>query len=248
MTTIQPLKNEQAVVTMFSKQTMTPLTASNPLLQSSSDIGKAGGAYTAGKDVLSGSVTASVKETASDRLVAIQSGKDSSKIEVLAARTGKAIEAQMEAAKQQMDEIVNSYPPFLRGSEKRQQYLMSISSIRQQIEAMIIPPIKADQLDPSSGGEAKKMWAILFQKVGIPALEVGGANEASDAQIRVASSMVGTMKSQLSSRRAALERQLAPPTSVSEPAAQHLSQEARQGLANTGLSLTSNFTEALKGM
>ena len=201
------------------------------------------------KDVLSGAATAPAKETA-NRLTAFQSEKETSNLQVLAVRTGKAVEEQMESIKEKLNEIVNSYPPFLRGSEKRQQYLMSISSIRQQIEAMTVPPNTLDtpSLSAASNNEAKKVWANLFQNIGIPELEANGPNEASDAQIKAASSLVETAQSDLSSRRATLEQQLAQPAPISSPIAQYMSQTAVQGLSETDLSLTSNLTGALRNL
>lgn len=243
MSTIQPIKNDQAVAQIVSKQT-TPTKES----RSSSQSQKA----TSGieKSELSDNSEKSTKAAngAASRLGALQNEKDATQLQVLAVRTGKAVEVQLESAQKQMDEIVNSYPPFLRGSEQRQQYLMSISSIRQQIEAMTIPPGKLNNpaLDATSSGGAKKMWAELFQDVGIPALATNGPNEASDAQIRAASSAVGAMQSDLSGRRTALEQQVAPQNPISSPMAQYISQAAGQGLAQTGLSLTTNLIGALK--
>jgi hypothetical protein len=181
---------------------------------------------------------------ATNRLAALQSGKDASEIKVLAVRTSKAVEVQLESAQKQMNEITNSYPPFLRGSEQRQQYLMSISSIRKQIESMTIPPIKVD--NQAASGEVKQMWASLFQNIGVPELAVKGPNEARDAQISTASSALGVMRLDLSGRRTSLEQQVSPTNPISSPMAQYMSQAAGQGLAQAGLSLTTNLIEALK--
>lgn len=257
--TMQPIKNDQAVAQMV-RQTAQPLNSlltahSSQVQQSASGIDKGvkGGDkaanVSAAKDIFSDAATAPTKD-ATSRLAALQSGKESSELQVLTVRTSKAVEEQMESAQEKMNEIVNSYPPFLRGSEKRQQYLMSISSIRQQIEAMTIPPGKLDNpaLDASSSNGAKKMWANLFQGVNIPALETSGPNEASDAQIKAASTAVGAMRSELSSRRAALEQQLVPPAQISTPMAQYMSQTAAQDLAKTDQSLISNLTGALRSL
>jgi len=192
----------------------------------------------------------SANGVSASRLAALQSGKDATEVQVLAVRTSKAVDELMGAAQQKMNEVTNSYPPFLRGSEQRQQYLMSISSIRQQIEAMTIPPGKLDNpaLDTASSDETKLMWAELFKDVGIPALATSGPNEASDAQIRAASSAIGAMRSDLTSRRAALEQLITPANLISSPMAQYLSQTAGQELAKTDISLTYKLTAALKGM
>jgi hypothetical protein len=244
---MQPIKNDQAVAQMMSRQTP-PTQTSRLTPQSSSDTGKSVNNVEA-KDVLSGVSTAPAKDTTS-RLAALQSRKDTSELQVLTVRTSKAVEEQMESAQDKMNEIVDSYPPFLRGSEKRQQYLMSISSIRQQIESMTIPPGKLDNpaLDKSSSIGAKNMWANLFLDVNIPVLEASGPNEASDAQIKAASAAVGAMKSELTSRRAALEQQMLQPAQISSPMAQYMSQAAAQGLINTDLSLTTNLTGALRSL
>jgi hypothetical protein len=241
MTTIQPLKNEQAVVQMVSKRTTLPQTS---LLAPQSQTGVSKSDKSDKPDKSDKSDTA----TATNRLAALQSGKEASEIQVLAVRTSKAVEEQLESAQQQMNEITNSYPPFLRGSEQRQQYLMSISSIRKQIESMTIPPIRID--NAAASGDAKQMWASLFQNISVPELAANGPNEASDAQIREASSAVGTMLSDLSGRRAALEQQVAPTNPISSQMAQYMSQTAGKGLAlaQPGLSLTNNFSGALKGM
>ncbi|MDD5286352.1 MAG: hypothetical protein PHD54_10865 [Desulfuromonadaceae bacterium] len=248
--TTQPIKNDQAVAQIVSRQTTPPQTSHlaskfSPAINGSEKSDR----FAASKDLLSGSVTAPAKE-ATSRLAALQGSKETSDLQVLAVRTSKAVEERMESVREKLNEIVNSYPPFLRGSEKRQQYLMSISSIRDQIEAMTIPPIKVDKpsLDSASGNGAKQMWAQLFDKIDIPALEANGANEASDAQIRAASSAVGAMKSDLSGRRATLERQLVSSPQISTPIAQQMSQVAEHGLAATDLSLTANLKGVLRSL
>jgi hypothetical protein len=163
------------------------------------------------------------------------------------------VEVQLEAAKAKMDEITNSYPPFLRGSEQRQQYLMSISSIRNQIESMIIPPIQRDTAalvdQPAANSEKKLMWASLFQDIGVPVLTANGPDEASDAQIKAASSQLGTMKSELAGRRIELEKRVTPDAYISSPVAQYRSEVAGQSLSKTGLPLTNaNQNGILKGL
>jgi hypothetical protein len=251
---MQPIKNDQAVTQMAAKQATPSPQAAHSTLNLSSDRSRSEktvkAADVATKDILSGSATSTTKTKGSStsRLAAIQDGKDIRDLQVLAVRTSKAVEVQMESAQKQMNEIVNSYPPFLRGSEQRQQYLMSISSIRKQIEAMIVPPIKLDNpaLDATSSNEAKQMWASLFQGVAIPALATNGSSEASDAQIRAVSSAVGAIRSELSGRRAALELQLVSPTRISSPTAEYMSQVAGLELTRTSLSITTNLTGALK--
>jgi hypothetical protein len=261
---IQPIKNEQAVMQMASNQATqpkaSPMNLQSPQIQPtlsgpdnvagdkvSTYASRSKAAPT--KDVLSGATIAPAKE-AVGRLAALENSKETTALHVQTVRASKVVEEQLETAKEKMNEIVDSYPPFLRGSEKRQQYLMSISSIRQQIEAMTLPPNKLDNpnLDVASSKEAKDMWANLFTDIGVPKLEYNGPNEASDAQIREASSAVGKMISGLAGRRSALEQQLAPSAAVAEQFAVPLSQSTGQGLAATKLPLTNNFSEALKGL
>jgi hypothetical protein len=245
MSTIQPIKNDQAVAQIVNRQTTQTQTSRLAEQPQKAPLG----IDKSDKSDKSAENAKSASGAATNRLTALQSGKEASELQVLAVRTSKSVEVQLESAQKQMNEIVNSYPPFLRGSELRQQYLMSISSIRTQIEAMIIPPIQLDNpalLDTAASKEAKMMWAELFQGLGIPVLATNGPNEASDAQIRAASSAVGVMQSDLSGRRAALEQQVAPTNPISSPMAQYLSQAAGQGLAQAGLSLTTNLIGALK--
>ena len=249
--TMQPIKNDQAVAQLQMSNQTTQRQTSHLGTQSPSSISKSDGSghAAATKDVFSGAATTPAKE-ATGRLVALQNVKNGNAMQILAVRTSKTVEVQLESAKQKMNEITNSYPPFLRGSEQRQQYLMSISSIRKQIESMIIPPVQLQNptLDAASSNVAKGMWTELFQDIAIPALATNGPNEASDAQIRVASSEVGSMLSDLSGRRVALEQQLVPAAQISSPMAQSLSEVAGQRLAKTDISLTYNLTGALKGM
>ncbi|MEI6207394.1 MAG: hypothetical protein WCP20_11460 [Desulfuromonadales bacterium] len=252
MTTIQPIKNDQAVTLVVKSHaalnSSTLAAPQSPQVQHSpSGVDKNVKADIAtGKDVFFDTQSAPAK-SATGRLTVLQNSSDTRSLQANAVNTSKAVEEQMESMKQKMDEIVNSYPPFLRGSEKRQQYLMSISSIRQQIEAMTIPPDKL--INQASGNEVNKMWTSLFRNVDIPALSSNGPNEATDAQIKAASAAVGAMQSDLSGRRAALEQQVtATPPVISSPMAQYISQAAGQELAQTGLSLTTNLTGALKGL
>ena len=269
--TTQPIKNDQAVAQMVSNQATLPQNShlapqsqqshksppgTDKVVQGNKaadgdNSAKNANSFNAAaaKDILSGATTASAKD-ATTRLNGLQSGKETGELQVLAVRTSKAVEKQMETVQSTMNEIVNSYPPFLRGSEKRQQYLMSISSIRQQIEAMTIPPtgkLDSPSLDATSSKEAKKMWANLFQDVNVPALAANGPGEASDAQIKAASAAVGISKTDLANRRDALEQQAAP-VGISPIMAQYMSQTAGHVLAQTGLSLTTNLTGVLKGL
>lgn len=255
-TTMQPIKNDLAVEQMAIRQT-TPARTSHLTPQSPTDISRPdktarsekSDKSAATKDFLSGAATAPANE-ATSRLTALQGGKELREIQVLAVRTSKAVEKLMESMKEMMEEIVSSYPPFLRGSEKRQQYLMSISSIRQQIEAMTIPPIKLDTpaLDVASSNDAKKMWTNLFHNIGIPALEQNGPNEASDSQIKAVSLTVIAMREELSSRRNALEQQVVQTVSMSSVSAEYRSQLAGQNLAVLDISLTINLTGGLKAL
>lgn len=245
--TVQPFKNEQAVAPMVSNQT-TPLSISQSAKQaanirpSQSQLND----FEA-RDVISGAATAPASGGVS-RLTTVQNDSATRMIKAEAIRTGKAVEEQLESMQEKSNEIVNSYPPFLRGSEKRQEYLMSISSIRHQIEAMTIPPSKFTNSDLIPGSQAKKIWSDLFQGVTIPALPASGPNEASDAEIKAVSSVVSSIQKGLVGRRSTLEQQAASPVTISPNAAQYISRAAGQGLTNSSLSLTSNLTGALKGL
>lgn len=47
------------------------------------------------------------------------------------------------AMQEQVQILIKNYPPFPPGSEQRLQYLKSISTLRQQLEAMNIPPLES---------------------------------------------------------------------------------------------------------
>lgn len=49
------------------------------------------------------------------------------------------------AMREQVQVLVKNYPPFPPGSEQRLQYLNSISTLRQQLEAMNIPPLDSGE-------------------------------------------------------------------------------------------------------
>lgn len=52
-------------------------------------------------------------------------------------------QALVGAMREQVQILVKNYPPFPPGSEQRLQYLNSISALRQQLEAMNIPPLES---------------------------------------------------------------------------------------------------------
>jgi hypothetical protein len=168
-----------------------------------------------------------------------------------AVKAAGTVEARLQEMKKDMATIVNSYPPFLRGSEKRRQYLMSISSIRQQIEAMTIPPDKAAE-GQAAQAKTNALWHDLFKGVSAPELATGGPSEASNETLRNAYTAVEQMRAGLAERRTALERQVMPAAAVSQQipssAARYLSQTAGQVLAQAGFSLTTNLTGGLKGL
>lgn len=243
--TMQPLKNEQAVALITGNQT-SPLANTHITLQPHPATTRtAVDAKT--NDILSGAVIAPASGT-TGRLVALQVENSTRAIKVQATRAASFVEARMEAMKAELNGIVKNYPPFLKGSEIRQQYLMSIGGIREQIEAMTIPHNKFvhPALNDASSNQAKQIWGELFQGIGIPALSTSGPNEASDAEVQVTYSVVDAMQAGLAERRAALEQQVASPVPISTPAAQYISKVVSMGLAQTGQSLTTNLTGALK--
>lgn len=73
------------------------------------------------------------------------------------------------AMREQVQVLIKNYPPFPPGSEQRLQYLNSISTLRQQLEAMNIPPL-------DSGEEP----VIYPRTAELPALD---PERATDAEI-----------------------------------------------------------------
>lgn len=69
--------------------------------------------------------------------------------------------------REQVQILIKNYPPFPPGSEQRLQYLNSISTFRQQLEAMNIPPLEI-------GGEPD----IYPRSSELPALDPARATDA----------------------------------------------------------------------
>lgn len=59
-----------------------------------------------------------------------------------------------ETAKEQLDLVVKSFPPFPPGSMEREQYLNSVAGIRSIIEKLTIPPEPRERLADALGQEA----------------------------------------------------------------------------------------------
>ncbi|MGQ9861059.1 MAG: hypothetical protein ACUVSD_03500 [Thiobacillaceae bacterium] len=59
----------------------------------------------------------------------------------------QAARTTVEAMRQAADAVLKQYPPFPPGSEQRLSYLRSIAALRQQLDAMTVPP-RNDQMGP----------------------------------------------------------------------------------------------------
>lgn len=98
---------------------------------------------------------------------ALASGKDeASRMAQSAREMQRALQAAsvtLQAMRQAVDAVLKQYPPFPPGSEQRVGYLNSVAALRQQIEAMTVPPPQDEagvviyprlddlpELDPSS--------------------------------------------------------------------------------------------------
>jgi hypothetical protein len=239
--TIQPLKNDQAVTNMANTaaQAAAPTKTSQTVDQQQS-------AQSSSPKALAPGQKTDVTEKSSDaasalRLNSIQEDNVTRSAQARTVHASASVDKKLEEMKEALSSIVKSYPPFPYGSEKRVQYLMSISSIRDQIEAMTIPP------DPSKG-EATKIWADMFKGVIIAPLVASGPAEATDTEVGAALSAVSTMQAGLADRRSALEKQLGLSAQVSEQLAVQLSQSAAQQLAAKQLPIATHFSEVLKGL
>jgi hypothetical protein len=240
MTTMQPLKNEQAVVPMVSDRTSPH--ANSQLVQQLQQAQQTKPSTATVSNSKPAGDTVMVAADAAIRQVALHGDSSTQAVKAQAVRTASVVEAHMAAAKEAITGIVKNYPPFLMGDEKRVQYLMSISSFRAQIEAMTVPP--KNSAHPM---EARKIWTNLFQDVNIPVLTPSGPNEASDAQLQQALTQVDAMQSQLADRSAALQQSLTP-VSMAPQVAEYISQSVGQGLSGSATSLTTTLTGALKSL
>lgn len=237
---VQPLKNEQVV----------PMANNPPVAQPTAHLAAQAPKVKAGQptphqEVLSGAVTAPAKEVAT-RLAAIHDDKSVRVVQAVALRTASTVNIQMEAIKEALTHIVKDYPPFAMGDEKRQQYLMSISGIRSQIEALMIPPNGFNHQALPNSLQTKETWNNLFQGVNLPELSASGPNEATNAQVFSALDSVGSLQAGLAVQRSALEQQTATNFSISPLLAQNISLTTGLGLSQTGLSMSTNLSGALK--
>ncbi len=84
-------------------------------------------------------------------------------------RALEEVQATVRAMQAAVQAVVKQYPPFPPGSEQRLQYLNSISALRQQLEAMTIPP-PANRIEP-----------VFYPRASdLPALD---PNTAADADV-----------------------------------------------------------------
>lgn len=88
------------------------------------------------------------------------------------------------AMRRQIDAWVKNYPPFPPGSEERLQYLRSISALRQQLDALTVPP-------------RQEMASRIPEAPRLP------ADEASDAQWQAHAEALGVYQTQLAELSAA---------------------------------------------
>ncbi len=247
--TVQPIKNDQGVATLTNPQSgnsanlttptsQLPTKNKLPLASDSLSISSTADSLTIGlasagvQDGSAASRLASFKDDAVDRLTRAK-----------AVSVASAVDGQMENMKQEISQIIKSYPPFLMGSEKRVEYLMSIASIRHQIEAMTIPAVSAKT---EKQGEIGKIWGDLFSGINIPTLTPSGPDEATDAQLQAAALTITTMQSTLVARSSGLQAEALLPTFASAPDALKASKTAGEGIAATGLPLSTQLGEILK--
>lgn len=167
----------------------------------------------------------------------------------LAVRTEKAVashaalkvEAQFADIQLTMYQILKSHPPLSPDDVKRQQYLMSISSIREQFLKMTTPA-------PQSAIPASGMWKDLFKGIDIPQLAPTGPDTASDAQVQSAFAEVTDTRTTLAQRRVALVQQTIPASTLDPEAAVLLSAQVGQQLAATGGTMSAKFVGELQKM
>lgn len=104
-----------------------------------------------------------------------------------------------------LNNVVKNYPPFPADSPERKNLLMSYSSLRKEIESLMVPPPP-----PPVYEKVKSMWEGLFQDTGkilssaVPAV----APDASNNEIQAASETLGKTAVNLSSMSDAVTQAL----------------------------------------
>lgn len=103
----------------------------------------------------------------------------------------------------ELNRIIKNYPPFSIEDEDRKKILMGYSSLRKQIEALMVPPPPAPIYEKVDG-----MWQKLFsQQVGkltTPSLE----QDSSDSAVQAAASQLSATGDTISQLLTAIENSL----------------------------------------
>ena len=140
--------------------------------------------------------------------------------------------------------LVKNYPPFPAGNEDRVKYLNSIDGLRQQLQSLVIPPVK--------DGNAPVFYP---QEEKFPPLD---PKLPSDAAVLAFGEAVQVVKEHLSAGRAVLQAQAEQvsaggsidiPLLPTEPQAQEISEKVAGQLAGTKQSLvgSTDVLAQLKG-
>ncbi len=101
--------------------------------------------------------------------------------------------------------ITKNYPPFPVDSKNREELLMGYSSLRKQIQALMVPPPPTPIYE-----KVKHMWQSLFTETGqvqpgvAPALD----NHSSDKQVQQVAAGLGTTGEQLAAVSTAITQAL----------------------------------------
>jgi hypothetical protein len=240
--TIQPFKNDQGVMPMVSDtKTFTPVNeAVHPTEPTQNSVLARANTFEQGQGsvILSGATTSPGKEAAS-QLAGIRGDVAERTQKTTLIQAALKVESQLADMQQVMQYITKNFPPFSPDDAKRQQYLMSITSIREQIQAMTLPP-------PPPAIPASGMWKDFFKGTTIPSLPATGPGTASDAQVHSAYEDVVAARAILAQRRETLVRQTIPAVSLAPAVASQTSMQMGQQLSATGATLSVNLVGELQ--
>jgi hypothetical protein len=248
--TIQPIKNDMVLETQGNPQ-LNNAANPNTLIAKPSAQNKphapdsVPGKSTADSTAIASSSADAPDGIAASRLTTLQDDAANRTTLAKAVRVATEVDGQMEKMKRNISQIVNSYPPFLRGDEKRVEYLMSIASIREQIEAMTIPP---DIATAESQGAAGRIWGDLFSGIKIPELITSGPQEATDEQLNAAAATITGMQAALFARRSGLQAEALPSANISAQEAGKTAISVRDAIAANGLPISTKLGEVLKNI
>lgn len=133
-----------------------------------------------------------------------------------------AIDGNLKAMRKDLEEIVKNFPPYPQGSDDRVRMLKSFNALRQQIDALTIPPVKHDGTDgaavladpavvPNAGSAVLGNVKVGAQEVhtgktglDIPSLPDTPPGDATDGQINDVLEKLGQAYELLQQRRSAL--------------------------------------------